>query len=303
MSQNYYEILGVSQTATPDEIKKKYKVLAKKYHPDQNKEAGSEEKFKNVSTAYAVLRDPAKRAEYDQQLRYGGSNSNGGFSGGYGGFSASDFENMFGDIFGGFTRKTEQEYEMDERVNDVLKGGKRRARKVDPMDFSSEKIFHGGAERDAFHKFYRQASHTDGFNQAQSPQFEQVPSITFELTLEECMEGTVRTIRDKNTKKETRIRIPARVTPEDVISVKSPRLDIHIKAKFRKWKFKDRDVILTISKDKFENKDKIDVETILGEKISIKKPDNLTSGTKLRIKGKGWLFPDDSRSNMYIIIS
>lgn len=97
--RDYYEVLGVSKDADEAAIKKAYRVLAKKYHPDTNpgdKEA--EAKFKEASEAYAVLSDPQKRQQYDQ---FGhAAFENGGGAGGAGGFDFGDMGDMFGDIFG-----------------------------------------------------------------------------------------------------------------------------------------------------------------------------------------------------------
>jgi molecular chaperone DnaJ len=102
--RDFYEILGVAKTATEDDIKKSYRKLAMKYHPDRNpdnKEA--EEKFKEVKEAYEMLTNPEKREAYDRYGHAGvdpNSGMGGGFGGGAGGFGDA-FGDIFGDIFGG----------------------------------------------------------------------------------------------------------------------------------------------------------------------------------------------------------
>ncbi|RUS48514.1 molecular chaperone DnaJ [Cohnella sp. AR92] len=91
--KDFYEVLGVGRNASAEEIKKSYRGLARKYHPDVNKEADAEQKFKEVKEAYDVLSDDQKRARYDQ---YGHEDPMAGFGGGGGG---ADFGGGFGDIF------------------------------------------------------------------------------------------------------------------------------------------------------------------------------------------------------------
>ena len=93
--RDYYEVLGIAKGATDDEIKKAYRSLAKKYHPDINKAPDAAEKFKEVNEAYEILSDPQKRANYDQ-FGFAGNDPNG-----FGGFSSAGFDDL-GDIFSSF---------------------------------------------------------------------------------------------------------------------------------------------------------------------------------------------------------
>ncbi len=116
MAKNYYDILGVSKNASADEIKSAYRGLAKKYHPDINKEPGAAEKFKEINEAYEVLSDPTKKSNYDNYGSATGPNPNdffgganggaGGFGGGFGFGGLDDLFNMFSGGFGGKRNST-----------------------------------------------------------------------------------------------------------------------------------------------------------------------------------------------------
>lgn len=101
--RDYYEVLGVDRNADDAALKKAYRVLAKKYHPDMNPgDAEAEKKFKEASEAYAVLSDAEKRRQYDQFGHAAFEGGGAGGAGGFGGFSSADFGDIFGDIFGDF---------------------------------------------------------------------------------------------------------------------------------------------------------------------------------------------------------
>ncbi|MDO5134243.1 MAG: molecular chaperone DnaJ [Eubacteriales bacterium] len=99
--RDYYEVLGVEKNASDEEIKKAYRKLAKKYHPDMNPgDQEAEKKFKEASEAYAILSDQEKRAQYDQ-FGHAAFDGTGGFGPGGFDFGGADFADIFGDIFGG----------------------------------------------------------------------------------------------------------------------------------------------------------------------------------------------------------
>ena len=101
--RDYYDVLGLTKSASKDEIRKAYRKLSKMYHPDLNKEADAVDKFKEVTEAYEVLSDETKKANYDQ---FGHADPNQGFGGfGGGGADGFGFDDIFSTFFGGSTRR------------------------------------------------------------------------------------------------------------------------------------------------------------------------------------------------------
>ncbi len=103
--RDYYEVLGVEKNATDEVIKRAFRKLAFKYHPDHNRNDGAEEKFKEVNEAYEVLSNTDKRASYD---RFGHGDAEGQFGQGFDGFNFSGFGDIFDAFFGGATTATRQ---------------------------------------------------------------------------------------------------------------------------------------------------------------------------------------------------
>jgi molecular chaperone DnaJ len=129
--RDYYELLGVSRNASEADIKKAYRRLAMKYHPDRNPGAEAEQRFKDAKAAYEVLSDPKKRSAYDQ-FGHAGVEAGGGFGAGTGDFAGgfSDiFGDVFGDIFGGRTsggrrvhRGTDLRYDLSLTLEEAVAG-------------------------------------------------------------------------------------------------------------------------------------------------------------------------------------
>jgi molecular chaperone DnaJ len=117
--RDYYDILGVSKTATDDDIKKAYRNLAKKYHPDVSKEPNAEAKFKEVQEAYDQLSDPQKRAQYDQYGHSGSPFGNGQGFGDFGDFGG--FGDIFSQFFGGGQRRGQTSKGGPQRGDDLEK--------------------------------------------------------------------------------------------------------------------------------------------------------------------------------------
>ena len=265
--KDYYAILGVKRDAKPDEIRKAYRKLAKEFHPDVNKSAGAEEKYKEINEAYEVLKDPAKREKYD---RLGANWKNGqdftppegwgNFSGGT--FSAGgDFSDFFRTIFGGA-------------------GG-----------FSGAKGF--GGFQDIFSG--------QRFNQRVNTDTEAELTLTLEQVyrggeMAMTMNGRTLNVRlPKGITEGSRIKLAGKgadggdlyvnvhIAPHSVFTAEGADLT--------------RDVFVPVY-DAVLGKD-IHVQTLDGT-VTVKMPSGIQDGQKLRLRGKGLPKRDGSNGDMYV---
>jgi curved DNA-binding protein len=263
--KDYYKVIGVSRGASADEIKRAYRKLARKYHPDVSKERNAEEKFKEVQEAYEVLHDPKKRAAYDQL----GSNWRAGeqfrpppdwgrgqrFEFSFGGEDQAGFSDFFSTLFGGrepFGRTAGPRFE---------RGEDRHAR----IEIDLEDAFHGGLR-------------------------------TLRLQQPEMRSGGELAVRER----EVRVTIPAGVVAGQQIRLRGQGEpghraaaggDLFLEIAIRPhpvFRLDGRDVILTLPVAPWEAALGAQVEVpTLGGTVQMKIPAGSRAGQRLRLKGRG----------------
>ena len=336
MSKDFYETLGVSKTASADEIKKAYRKLAMKYHPDQNKDnPEAETKFKEVSEAYEILKDEQKRAAYDQfgaaafdgSMGGGGPGGAGGFGGGFGGAGAfSDiFEDMFGDFMGGgprggrggASRGSDLQYTLEISLEDAFKG--KEANIKIPVNETCSSCNGSGAESGSGSET---CSTCDGAGRIRQQQ----GFFTIEKTCPTCQgQGTM--IKDPckacsgqgRVRKEKSLKVKI---PPGVDTGRRIRLSGEGEAGFRGGPKGDLYVLLAIKPHKFFKRDganlycripvpmtkaalggDVKVPTVEGKSSSVKIPAGTQTGQQFRLRGKGMtMLQTESRGDLYIEI-
>lgn len=274
--KDYYKTLGVERSADQDGIRKAFRRLAAKYHPDRNKAADAEERFKEVNEAYEVLGDTEKRSRYDQL----GANWNntGGFQPppGWGGGSSFQFDP---NDFQGFS------------------GGQGTSGFSDFF----ESLFGGG---------FAQGRTTQGARHGQHAHHTHKPAaqnLSIQLSLENLYSGTEKTIRLPDGSN-VQVRIPAGMAEGKKLrlSGKGPHgSDIHLQIKLKphaRFRLEGRDIYTDVPITPWEAAlgGNIAVPTPGGD-IMLKLPPNSQSGKKMRLKGRG--MPGNTAGDLYAVLS
>ena len=331
--KDLYKTLGVDKSANADEIKKAYRKLAMKFHPDQNKDnPKAEEEFKKVNEAYDILKDEQKRAAYD---RYGMSAFDGsmggsggarsGHPGGMGGGGFSDiFEDMFGDFMGGQARRntgpvrgSDMQYTMELSLEDAYKG--KEAKIKIPVNDSCDECNSSGAQKGT------SAENCDSCGGAGRVR-QQQGFFTIERTCPTC-HGEGSFIKDPckqcsgsgriRKSKTLKVNIPAgvetgrriRLTGEGEAGIRGgPRGDLYVMLNVKPHKLFQRNgsnlhcrVPITITRAALGGE--IEVPTIEGTRATVKIPAGTQTGQQFRLRSKGMSImrsPSSARGDMYI---
>ncbi|MAF74257.1 MAG: molecular chaperone DnaJ [Pseudomonadota bacterium] len=314
MAQDYYQILGVGKDANERDIKKAYKRMAMKYHPDRTKgDKELEAKFKEIKQAYEVLSDPQKRQMYDQygheafqQARQGGGAGAGGFGGGGADF-ADIFGDVFGDIFGGGRRQqarpqrgADLRYNLEMSLEDAVKG--KEVELQIPTMVECEDCDGSGAKKGTRPET---CSHCHGTGQIQMRQ----GFFAVQQACPHCR-GTGSIIKDpcntchgqgrvEKTKKLS-VKIPAGVDTGDRIRLANegeagekgaPAGDLYVQVHVREHPIFARDgnnlyCEVPVSFTKAALGGEIEVPTLEG-KVKLKVPKETQTGKHFRLRGKG----------------
>lgn len=283
--KDYYKVLEVPRTATQDEIKRSYKKLARKFHPDVSKEKNAEQRFKEVGEAYAVLKDPKKRAAYDQL----GSNWQEGQ---------------------GFTPPPNWKTQFSSDGSDIFgaQGG----------DFSDffETLFGGirGGRGDKTSGFYQRSTNVTGSDHHAS----------IEISLEEAVHSTVKTITFQlpemdssgayiNASRTLNVKIPKGIGDGQSIRLagqggagigNAPHGDLYLDIKYAPhplFRVEKRDLYITVPITPWEAALGANIEVpTLDKKLTLKIPPNAQSKQKLRLKGQG--LPGKESGDLYVVL-
>lgn len=323
--RDYYEVLGVDKNASADEIKRSYRKLAKKYHPDVNKEPGAEEKFKEVQEAYDVLSDENKKAAYD---RYGhaafdqSGGFGGGFNGGFSGFEDVDLGDIFGSFFGGGsqrqrrtgpTRGEDRYVQLDIDFMDAIKGKKTEIK----INFDEQcSHCHGTGAKTP--NDVQTCSRCGGTGTIRTQQRSAFGTFVNQTTCPDC-NGTGKQIKVKcphckgngyiNKNITVELNIPAGINTHQQLRVQGkghrgsnggPNGDLYVEIYVKPHSHFERDgkniyITVPISAVDATLGCEIDVPTVYGD-VTLKVPEGTQPGKTLRLKGKG---VKDLRSESY----
>ncbi len=314
MADDFYDTLGISRNASDADIKSAYRKLAMKYHPDRNQgDATAEQKFKDVSQAYEILKDPKKRQTYDQ-YGHAAFEQGGGGAGGFGQQGFGGFSDIFEDIFGAFGEGGQRESRGDDLRYDVT--------------IDLEEAFHGKTLEVTIPKMvncseqhsYKSCSTCDGYGKVRT----QSGFFSMERTCGRCG-GTGQEMKGRCSKcsntgrikknKKLQIKIPAGVETGNRI-----RMSGEGEAGERGGSYGDLYVFININNHKLFQRErdniicdvaipfttaalggKIEVPTIEKKMVNVSIPKGMQSGHKLRIKEKGMsILRTDRRGDMIV---
>ena len=332
--RDFYKILGVEKSASAEELKKAYRKLAMKYHPDQNKDnPAAEAKFKEINEAYDVLKDPQKRAAYDRfgTAAFDGSMGGGpgragpggaGFSG-FGGAFSDIFEDMFGEFMGGAgaqrksgpSRGSDIQYTLEISLEDAFAG--KEAKIKIPINETCESCKGSGAEPGTSAEKCDGCDGAGRIRQAQG-------FFTIERTCPRCngvgsiLKNPCKTCSGSgqvSKEKTLKIKIPAgvehgrriRLSGEGEAGLRGgPRGDLYILLAVKPHKLFKRDGAnlfcrMPIAMTKAALGGEADVPTIDGAGAKLKIPPGTQTGQQFRLRGKGMsLINSDARGDLYI---
>jgi curved DNA-binding protein len=273
---DYYQILGVSRDAEKSDIKKAYRKLARKYHPDVNQAANAEDKFKEVNEAYEVLKDADKRQAYDRfgaDWKHGQQFDGGGFGGGFqggnhsgGGFGGGDFSDFFESVFGGAHQQA---------GGSPFQQGRQQRRGADlqlKLDISLEEAFNGGSKTIQF---------------ARAPGASEMKKL--KITIPKGVSSGQKIRLGKQGQAS-----PHGGEPGDLY------LEMNIQP-HRLFRLEERDVVLRLPLTPWEAAEgtNLKVPTLSGS-VELKIKPGMQSGQKMRLKGKG--MPGSTVGDQYVEI-
>jgi len=286
--KDYYKILGVEKSAKQDEIKRSYRKLARKFHPDVSKETDAEVKFKEIGEAYEVLKDPEKREAYDQL----GAN----WKAGQEGFQAPpDWEQNFDFGGGGYTQGSKQDYSSF--FEDLFGGGQSGA-----QYYQSGSAGHAGFQSRGENVRARvMIDLEDSFNGTSKSITLQMPELN--------EQGQV-----VNKQRTLNVKIPKGIKEGQTIRLAKQgnpgvgageRGDLLLEVSFNSHKLYSvdgKDIYLNVPIAPWEATlgAKIDVPTPDGKKVGMKVPPDSQQGRKLRLKGKG--LPGKNTGDFYVVL-
>ncbi|MBP5661859.1 MAG: molecular chaperone DnaJ [Clostridia bacterium] len=329
--RDYYEVLGVQKNATEDEIKKAFRQMAKKYHPDIHPgDAECEAKFKEVNEAYAVLSDPEKRAQYDQ-FGFDGPQGFGGGTYGFSGEGFSGFGDIFDTIFGGGARQTRNP-NAPQRGNDLRvdvrisfeEAAFGCEKEIETLREEECDVCHGSGSKPGTSPETCPACHGSG--QIRSQQNTIFGSFASTRPCERCR-GTGKIIKDPCTrcngkgrirrKRKLTVKIPAGIDNGQAINLHGEgeqgrkggsNGDLYVRvsvAEHKDFVRRGSDLFLNMNLDYATAAlgGEVQVPTLEGA-AALKIPEGTQPGTRFRLKGQGIVFlRSQTKGDLYVTVN